>query len=70
MSYELRDQQDKRDAEYQRLKRDRVSIETQAANWIDLATSLHSDSPLQTDKDDIITLRYDMIATLKVTLGL
>jgi hypothetical protein len=70
MSYELRDQQEKRDQEYQSLKSRRTQIELLVSNWIDTATSLFDDSPLQTDKDDLLAQRTDMIAALKVTLGL
>jgi len=69
MSYEVRDQQKLRDQEYQKLKHNRQEIEIMVSNWMDLATSLHDDSPIQTDKDDILAQRADMIATLRVKLG-
>ena len=69
MSYEERDRQQKRDQEYQNLKIQKKRIETQVGNWIDLATSLHGDSLLQTDKDEIIAQRDDFISVLRVKLG-
>ena len=69
MSYEARDQQAKRDQEYQELKIKKASLETQVANWVDKATSLHSDSPLQTDKDEIISQRDAFVLALRLSLG-
>ncbi len=70
MSYETRDEQNKRDDEYSTLKRERANIETKVSNWMDKATSLHTDSPTQSDKDDIVTQRDAFILVLKTTLGL
>ena len=69
MSYEARDEQEKRDKEYQLLKRDKESIQTAVANWVDKATALHLDSPLQTDKDEIIAQRDAFILSLRTSLG-
>lgn len=69
MSYENRDEQTKRDQEYQNLKNDKSRLETQVANWVDKATALHGDSPLQTDKDEILAQRDAFILSLRTTLG-
>jgi len=69
MSYEARDEQDKRDEEYQQLKRQKANLETQVANWVDKATALHADSPLQTDKDEILAQRAAFILALRTILG-
>ncbi len=69
MGYEVRDQQKLRDLEYQNLKSQKTDLEKRLANWVDQATNLHNDSPLQTDKDEILGLRADMIAKMRVTLG-
>lgn len=69
MSYENRDQQAKRDVEYQRLKARKADIELMVGNWVDLATSLHDDSPLQSDKDEILAHRAAFIAALRTKLG-
>ena len=67
MSYELRDQQLKRDEEYQTLKSLKANIETQVGNWMDKATALHTDSPLQTDKDEIIAQRDAFVLALRTS---
>ena len=69
MSYENRDAQAKRDIEYQQLKSTKANIETQVANWIDKATALHADSPLQTDKAEILAQRDAFVLALRTTLG-
>jgi hypothetical protein len=69
MSYEARDQQKLRDEEYQNLKRQKESLQVQVANWVDKATSLHTDSPTQEDKDEIIAQRNAFVAALQATLG-
>ena len=69
MSYETRDEQDKRDVAYQRLKEAKASIELNVANWVDKATALHTDSPLQTDKDEILAQRDAFILALRTSLG-
>lgn len=70
MSYENRDQQKLRDEEYQNLKRQKESLQVQVANWVDKALSLHADSLLQIDKDEIVAQRDAFILSLKSTLGL
>lgn len=69
MSYEARDQQTKRDQEYQQLKADKAALETRVANWVDKATSLHADSPTQADKDEIIGQRDSFVLALRTSLG-
>ncbi len=69
MSYEDRDAQAKRDVEYQNLKTQKANLETRVANWVDTATSLHTDSPLQTDKDEIVAQRDAFVLALRTTLG-
>lgn len=69
MSYNARDEQKLRDEEYQSLKRQKATLETQVANWVDKGISLHADSPLQTDKDELVALRTSFIDALKLTLG-
>lgn len=69
MSYENRDEQKKRDEEYQNLKRTKESLQVQVANWVDKATSLHTDSPTQDDKDEILAQRAAFILSLRTTLG-
>ena len=69
MSYEARDQQAKRDDEYQALKNQKAQLEIKVANWVDKATALHGDSPLQADKDEIIAQRDSFVLALRTTLG-
>ena len=69
MSYETRDEQTKRDAEYQDLKNQKSRLETLVANWVDKATALHTDSPLQTDKTEIIAQRDAFVLALRTSLG-
>ena len=69
MSFELRDQQTKRDEEYQNLKVRKAYLEKQVSEWVDLATALHNDSPEQTDKNEIIAQRDAFVLALKTTLG-
>ena len=69
MSYEARDQQTKRDEEYQQLKRDKAQLEVRVANWVDKATALHADSPLASDKTEIIAQRDAFVLALRTTLG-
>ena len=69
MSYETRDQQTKRDQEYQDLKTQKTRLETLVGNWVDKATALHADSPLSTDKSEIVAQRDAFILALRNTLG-
>ena len=70
MSFEARDVQLKRDNEYQELKKLRTRLEVEIANWMDKATVLHTDSPLQTDKDEIISQRDGFVVALSISLGI
>lgn len=69
MSYEQRDQQKLRDTEYQILKGQKESLQNQVSNWVDMATSLYDDSPLQEDKDEILAQRNAFVLSLRTTLG-
>ena len=69
MSYETRDEQKKRDQEYQNLKKVRESLQIQVANWVDKAQSLRNDSPVQEDKDEIAAQRDGFVLNLRTTLG-
>jgi len=69
MSYEARDDQNKRDILYKELKSARDRIEAHTADWLSKAAVLMNNSPLQEDKDDIRAQVTGLKSALKATLG-
>ncbi len=69
MIYEDRKAQTSRDQEYLNLQIRKITIQDQVSAWIAAATTLHTNSPLQTDKDDLLAMKAEMIANLSATLG-
>ena len=54
---------------YEQLKRDVVNIDSQTQVWMNTATTLHTASTAE-EKAEVIALRTDFIAKLKVTFGI
>lgn len=69
MSYNAREEQRLRDEVFGNLQNEKARLEVAIANWMDKGTALHSDSPLQTDKDEIVALRDALVAKIRVSLG-
>lgn len=69
MSYEARRDEGLRDTQFGDLKNRTAGLNAQVQVWVDAATALHTDSPDQAEKDDVIALRDQFILDLRTTLG-
>ena len=70
MSYEIRKEETTRDARFLDLETRTQRMVDQVSVWVADATNLHTDSPLQTEKDDVLAMRAQFIADLRAQLGI
>lgn len=67
--YEERKIEAARDERYANLEAQRTRIESLVSAWMADATQLHTDSPLQEEKANLIAMRNGMVAALRAILG-
>lgn len=69
MSYQAREAQAARDARWQQIKQGKLRAVSVVEGWLNDATALHGDSATATEKQELLAERADLIARLKVVLG-
>jgi hypothetical protein len=69
MTYATRAPQTGRDDEYLALEKRKGELAAVVQAWMDRATALHTDSPAQAEKDDVVALRDAFVLQLRTVLG-
>lgn len=69
MSYNLRRTERLRDDVFADLTNRIPGLKANVQVWMDAATALHTDSPAQAEKDDVIALRDQLVLDLRTILG-